>query len=643
MKKILILAISLLLLTAFTLNAREHIVKPSPVRPINQFSGANWDSLGESEGVTAPFSDNFDYYPDQGNVNNWDLTNGGFWHFLTNPQQIRVADDIRNNMVELPDDGYLPYAYSGTTVLWYGEDSTGTFIGSDYNQNQSYDYNYNDDYNDENPFTTGTYQSLFDSGYYDNSSYDNSYYDSEYKDGGTSAEPNSGYVVSPMIDLSNISNPELSFYSWWEIEGVDSNAYDMMYVEISTDGSNFEELGTLNPINDVDAESYKPYSSAGVGEPGIWKKYTFDLSDYAGQKIYIRFRFDTIDSLYNGFRGWMIDNFAVTGKSSSTTESQAPQITSVSPSSAYPGQIIEVYGKNFYYSSTVMISSGSIFNQSDESVSTVYQGDNHLTFYLPSDLSEGSTVSIYVKNPDGTQSNSESIKVTSKSYYPSLTKVSPISASDDEPLTLTLSGSNLGNIVNVSIGGVSASSVTPDSSGSQITATFSPCALSSGYKNIEVEDKDGNIVTDYGAIKITESGKCTQYTAAASVLDFRNTCIGTDDPITVRIEDIIYNNDLLGSLYVWGEFKFNISTVKLEFVSAGGMEGKDTPTSNSTSILDFTKTCVASSDDPMSIYVENIEYKDSLLGNLKVWAEFKFDLNSVSFTLTNAGAMASDE
>ena len=44
----------------------------------------------------------------------------------------------------------------------------------------------------------------------------------------------------------------------------------------------------------------------------IWSPSIFDISSYGGQKtVYLRFDFDTIDPLYNGFKGWHVDDLTI--------------------------------------------------------------------------------------------------------------------------------------------------------------------------------------------------------------------------------------------------------------------------------------------------------------------------------------------
>ncbi|MEK7540404.1 MAG: fibronectin type III domain-containing protein [Patescibacteria group bacterium] len=202
--------------------------------------------------------------------NGW--TPSGLWHVQTNPEDISISSDFNPDLVSLPDDGSLPEANSGNTIWWYGAEDDGTFMG-DYDDTTQWDDN-----------------------------------------GGWSDEANSGDLVSPEIDLTEVETARLSFWTWWEIEGVDVDRYDLMQVEISTDGGEiFTDLGAgqINPINDVNGEFWKPYSSGGLGQVGVWERHVFNLSDYAGETVVLKFTFDTVDEKYNAFRGWLLDDIIV--------------------------------------------------------------------------------------------------------------------------------------------------------------------------------------------------------------------------------------------------------------------------------------------------------------------------------------------
>ncbi len=54
-----------------------------------------------------------------------------------------------------------------------------------------------------------------------------------------------------------------------------------------------------------------PYTSGGFNQAPVWIYHNIDISQYVGQKVHIQFDFQTLDSLYNGFRGWFIDDVKV--------------------------------------------------------------------------------------------------------------------------------------------------------------------------------------------------------------------------------------------------------------------------------------------------------------------------------------------
>jgi uncharacterized protein YutD len=256
----------------------------------------------ETHHTSAAFANyTFDFHPaalfrsnvDQG-VEGWTAT--GFWHVVSLPDAIRVSPDINGPLVTLGpqesdnqlhltyEPGRLAPAYSRPNVWWYGEDSTGTYIGS-------------------------AFQSI----------------PQVFKGGGTSVQPNVGELISPLINLRGYRKAFLIFFTVWEIESVDADAFDLLSdavkVDVSTAG-NFEPIDLLNPIVDVNGPAHIPYvSGINIFDPfstleprtPIWTPAGADLSAYAGQEIRLRFRFDTVDTLYNGFRGWMIDNVTVFG------------------------------------------------------------------------------------------------------------------------------------------------------------------------------------------------------------------------------------------------------------------------------------------------------------------------------------------
>jgi hypothetical protein len=201
----------------------------------------------------------------------------GFWHRQQNASILN--SNVTNEYVRLaPNDqtsGFIPSAYAGSYCAWYGQESTGSFIGE---------------------ASTGQ----------------------EQWSGGTSLESNMGYMLSPEIDLTGESEASLSFWSWFEIESMNpnENGYDIMEVYISEVGGDEVSLGRLNPFSDpiLDDRASLPFTSGGFNKAPLWVNTEYDLTDFAGKTIQLKFEFRTVDDLYNGFRGWFVDNILVTDK-----------------------------------------------------------------------------------------------------------------------------------------------------------------------------------------------------------------------------------------------------------------------------------------------------------------------------------------
>lgn len=73
----------------------------------------------------------------------------------------------------------------------------------------------------------------------------------------------------------------------------------------------------LDPVIEGGEENRARYSmtTAGFNKKPIWINEEIDISAYAGKNIRIKFVFNTNDTLYNGFRGWFIDNLNIIDKS----------------------------------------------------------------------------------------------------------------------------------------------------------------------------------------------------------------------------------------------------------------------------------------------------------------------------------------
>ncbi len=201
----------------------------------------------------------------------------GFFHKQQNAQ-IQNSNYTMQYVKLAPNDmtnGFIPSAYAGMYSAWYGQESTGSFIGIP----------------------------------------------SEWQDtmsGGTSQSYNEGYMLSPEISLTSLNQASLSFWTWFEIESVNPNesGFDVMEVFIVEAGGTETSLGRLNPFSDpiLENRASLPFTSGGFNKAPLWVFVEYDLTSFVGKTIQLKFNFDTRDGLYNGFRGWFVDNILVTDK-----------------------------------------------------------------------------------------------------------------------------------------------------------------------------------------------------------------------------------------------------------------------------------------------------------------------------------------
>ena len=403
-------------------------------------------------------------------------TTSGFWHIANQPQKIEVLNPTINpTLVLLPDSGFLPAAFSGSNAFWYGEDVTGTYIGRDFTQVV------------QDPL-----------------------------DGGTSNGSNTGDAITPPINLVGQKTPLLSFWTWWEIEGIATSSFDVMYVDASIDsGQTWNPLGRglLNPLdNDANQDDWKEYSSGGLGQRGKWIREYFDLTSLVGNVVFIRFRFDTKDAEYNGFRGWLIDDIGV-----SAAGAPAPTITQVSPGTVNTSQIVDVIGTNFVSGATVRIDTTLVDPFYEGVVSTTL-----LQLFVPSNISAGSH-SVRVTNPDGKTVIKANAFTVSSNVPPAVFSVTPDSVPVGVSAPITILGGNFVSGATLDIGGIPATNVIAVSSNS-ITA-MSPNKLAVGSYNVTVVNPDGLSDVRILGFKV--------FTPSMSVAATGDSLIGNAQPLTI--------------------------------------------------------------------------------------------------------------
>jgi bacillopeptidase F (M6 metalloprotease family) len=95
----------------------------------------------------------------------------------------------------------------------------------------------------------------------------------------------------------------LSYQTWFDIE----ENWDYLYLEASTDGQTWQ---ILKAPSSTDANpSGASYGWAYTGQTNGWKQEDVDLSQYAGQKVQLRFEYIT-DAAVNG-EGLLLDDVRI--------------------------------------------------------------------------------------------------------------------------------------------------------------------------------------------------------------------------------------------------------------------------------------------------------------------------------------------
>ena len=230
------------------------------------------------------------FEPDSATVNQWEKSSR-----LEQPKWnlIQSNHNIKNNLVNVavslaPNDasqGNVPTPLQGNHAYWYGDVASGNFIGELASATSV----------DDGATTT-------------------------HMNGGTSKTSNYGALQSPVINLSQVKAPiSLSFKTWWEIEAVNpnNNGFDIMDIQVSIDGGQtYQNLARLNPLSDPQSTANRaplPFSNFGFNAaPSTSQQEAISLDQFAGQpNVRLKFEFSTEDELYNGFRGWMLDDVVI--------------------------------------------------------------------------------------------------------------------------------------------------------------------------------------------------------------------------------------------------------------------------------------------------------------------------------------------
>lgn len=125
--------------------------------------------------------------------------------------------------------------------------------------------------------------------------------------GGQGDEADNAIILE--ADLSSVDSATLNFDNYLDIE----EQWDFGVVQVSIDsGKTWKSLANNNTRSDVVEEGYPKIKENVPGFTGnlkTWQEESFDLSEYAGQKVLVSFRYLTDWGHTDG--GWFIDNITI--------------------------------------------------------------------------------------------------------------------------------------------------------------------------------------------------------------------------------------------------------------------------------------------------------------------------------------------
>jgi transglutaminase-like putative cysteine protease len=96
------------------------------------------------------------------------------------------------------------------------------------------------------------------------------------------------WLISPWIDLSNLSCAYFGFWIWNWVHDTRMHVYDPLWVEITLDGATYLPLSShMGGVNDDPV----------IPDVGGWSYMALDLTKYVGNSVRIRFHFSSNDTI----------------------------------------------------------------------------------------------------------------------------------------------------------------------------------------------------------------------------------------------------------------------------------------------------------------------------------------------------------
>ncbi len=143
--------------------------------------------------------------------------------------------------------------------------------------------------------------------------------DYEYFSGSGDSLTNS---MTTSVDLTNASEAALNFKTWYSIE----KGYDYAYVQVSENGEDWTNIEGNITNNDDPAGAGANLGNGIDGTSDGWVDASFDLSDFTGKNIQLRFRYVTDGGL--ALPGLYVDDIQVTADGSSVLSDDAEKDSS---------------------------------------------------------------------------------------------------------------------------------------------------------------------------------------------------------------------------------------------------------------------------------------------------------------------------
>jgi hypothetical protein len=114
----------------------------------------------------------------------------------------------------------------------------------------------------------------------------------------------SDMTLTRAFDFTGVASPiTLSYWTWYDIE----DGWDYVYLEASTDGQHWNVL--ITPSGTSADPTGSSFGWGYTGTSGGWRQESVDLSQYAGQKVSLRFEYVT-DLEVNG-DGFLLDDVLI--------------------------------------------------------------------------------------------------------------------------------------------------------------------------------------------------------------------------------------------------------------------------------------------------------------------------------------------